>query len=381
MIGVTFTLIKIANASLHYLFDTREVLEEVVEEVGARSRGQEVQGESICLQDMGRGAGVGGESTPPGSCSSRQSPRSRSRRAQEAGGEEARPLPSTLRVDVHSGLVDQEASREQESSRSREQEGSRSRLPVPEEVIPVGGEGREEGDVVVLVDESPGGGGRVPRPPEQEAATPALDTVPGAAPSTGVRRPELSGRRLTSLSSLAQSSSPALDLAALLEPGVREGGRRQGRGAQVRRTKSALETGSQQVPPAPPPTSTVEEEEEVQQLPRGSDVDLASYQEQLEEATAALLRAGQYLEQESRYCLAPYSCYCYRGGRRRDEEDRGSGLYLPMVGSTSTDRETGDNSLLSTVRGLLVLLLLLPPAPSPEPPSPAGWPGLAVLRL
>ena len=78
------------------------------------------------------------------------------------------------------------------------------------------------------------------------------------------------------------------------------------------------------------------EEEESEQLPRGSDTDLASYQEQLEEATAALLRAGQYLEAETGKRQSKY-----RNSREesKKEEDKGSGLYMPMVGASSTDKE------------------------------------------
>ena len=78
------------------------------------------------------------------------------------------------------------------------------------------------------------------------------------------------------------------------------------------------------------------EEEESDQLPRGSDTDLASYQEQLEEATAALLRAGQYLEAETGKRQSKY-----RNSREesKKEEDKGSGLYMPMVGASSTDKE------------------------------------------
>ena len=78
------------------------------------------------------------------------------------------------------------------------------------------------------------------------------------------------------------------------------------------------------------------EEEDTEQLPRGSDTDLASYQEQLEEATAALLRAGQYLEAETGKRQSQY-----RNSREesKKDEDKGSGPYMPMVGSSSTDKE------------------------------------------
>ena len=71
-------------------------------------------------------------------------------------------------------------------------------------------------------------------------------------------------------------------------------------------------------------------------MPRGSDTDLASYQEQLEEATAALLRAGQYLEAETGKRQSQY-----RNSRdeSKKEEDKGSGPYMPMVGASSTDQE------------------------------------------
>ena len=57
-------------------------------------------------------------------------------------------------------------------------------------------------------------------------------------------------------------------------------------------------------------------------MPRGSDTDLASYQEQLEEATAALLRAGQYLEAETGKRQSQF-----RNSRdeSKKEEDKGSG--------------------------------------------------------
>ena len=79
------------------------------------------------------------------------------------------------------------------------------------------------------------------------------------------------------------------------------------------------------------------EEEDSDQLPRGSDTDLASYQEQLEEATAALLRAGQYLEAETGKRQSQY-----RNSSRdesRNDEDRGSGPFMHMVGASSTDME------------------------------------------
>merc|ERR1719450_1155269 len=133
--------------------------------------------------------------------------------------------------------------------------------------------------------------------------------------------------------------------------------RRQGgsSSAQVRRTKSALETGlvtnssNNSLQPVSmevvvrregqdvqKESVQVLEEEESEQLPRGSDTDLASYQEQLEEATAALLRAGQYLEAETG---KRHSQYRNSRDELKKEEDKGSGPYLPMVGASSTDQE------------------------------------------
>ena len=249
VIGVTFTIIKLLNAGLHHLFDTGEVLEETVEESGGR------EGEAIGMSDMRR------EGTPPVSCSSRQSPR-RGRRALE-GENDGPPGSFPLRVDVHSDTQEMVVEREQ--------------LPVPEEVITVG-EDREEGDVVILVDESPGAneGRRM-----ESKSKDGTECAPGPANSNTVSFSSITGtassqptvststtnatssrgmdaaRRFSNLSNLARSlpsgPSPAmdpvagsLDLAAILEPGYMDlVRRRQGSSSstQVRRTKSALETG------------------------------------------------------------------------------------------------------------------------------------------
>ena len=132
--------------------------------------------------------------------------------------------------------------------------------------------------------------------------------------------------------------------------------------AQVRRTKSALETGlvggcnhpsNIQLQPASVEAGRegqdirkegvqVVEEADSEQLPKGSDTDLASYQEQLEEATAALLRAGQYLEAETGKRQGSQ----FRNSRdeSKREEDKGSGLYLPTVGASSTDQDEQEDA-------------------------------------
>ena len=362
VIGVTFTIIKLLNAGLHHLFDTGEVLEEAVEENSGKD------GEAIGLSDLRR------EGTPPVSCSSRTSPRGgrRAINADNQGPSGSFPL----RVDVHSDTQDIIVEREQ--------------LPVPDEVITVGEE-REEGDVVILVDESPGAneGRRLEQKSKDgaEAGQSNINTL--SFSSTASSQPTVStnttnakssrgmdtARRFSNLSNLASSlpNGPSssvepvagsLDLAAILEPGYmdlvrqRQGGNSS---AQVRRTKSALETGL--VGGCNHPTNIqlqqasveagregqdirkegvqVVEEEDSEQLPKGSDTDLASYQEQLEEATAALLRAGQYLEAETGKRQAQF-----RNSRdeSKREEDKGSGLYLPMVGASSTDQDEQEDA-------------------------------------
>ena len=203
------------------------------------------------------------DGTPPVSCSSRQSPRRARARAMEQGENEGPPGSFPLRVDVHSDTQEMVVEREQ--------------LPVPEEVITVGEE-REEGDVVILVDESPGAneGRRMENKPKdgtggQGSGQAANSNTVSFSSITASSQPTVStsttnatssrgmdaARRFSNLSNLARSlpsgPSPAmdpvagsLDLAAILEPGYMDlVRRRQGSSssAQVRRTKSALETG------------------------------------------------------------------------------------------------------------------------------------------
>ena len=339
IIGVTFTIIKVVNGSLHHLFDTGEVVEE--------SEGGGEEGEQLGMREMG----PSGTSTPP----TPPTPRHGRPRRPQGEVEEPPSVPFPLRVDVHSGTVSTEPD-------------VRQRLPVPEEVIAVGQE-RGEGDVVILVDESPGGEARRPVVTAEEVVAAANSTNVSFSSMTASSQPTVSttttvasqgmdtARRFSNLSNLARSlpsgSSPtletatgSLDLAAILEPGYMDlVRRRQGaRTAQVRRTKSALETGLVlAIPPTPslPAEEQVQGEvqvmvEEAEHLGRGSDTDLAAYQEQLEEATAALLRAGQYLEAETG---GRYTAREERATGAQEEERRGSGVYVPMVGSTSTDRE------------------------------------------
>ncbi len=178
---------------------------------------------------------------------------------------------------------------------------------------------------------------------------------------------EPSGRRFSNLSDLAWRWPPggpagpalgadtavppggSLDLAAILEPGYLDLVRRRQHGhtaAKVRRTKSALETGlvlachsaaSLQQPVEAAVVPAVEEEQE---LPIGSDTDLAAYQEQLEEATAALLRAGEYLE-------AKTTCRQYHSGREEEAEERDPPPLSPA--DEANTEEWREQSLLSTV--------------------------------
>lgn len=341
IIGVTFTIIKVVNGLLHHLFDTGEVVEE--------SEGGGEEGEQLGMQELRP------SDTSPPSTSSRQSPR-RTRRPQ-GEVEEPPSVPFPLRVDVHTGTVSTEPE-------------VRQRLPVPDEVIAVGPE-RGEGDVVIMVDESPGGEARRPMVAAEEVVAAANSTNVSFSSMTASSQPTVStattaasqgmdtARRFSNLSNLARSlpsgSSPALeaaagsvDLAAILEPGYMDLVRRRqgGRSTQVRRTKSALETGlvlAVPTTPALPVEEQVQGEvqvvvEEAEHLGRGSDTDLAAYQEQLEEATAALLRAGQYLEAETG---GRYTAREERASGAKEEERKGSGVYFPMVGCTSTDLEEG----------------------------------------
>ena len=229
-------------------------------------------------------------------------------------------------------------------------------------------------------------------------------------------------RRFSNLSNLARSlpsdsrshlapitDTASLDLAAILDPSytgtsVRHRAARTSQGGQgVRRTKSALVTGpntqaAQAVASHPVSldagmdrgeggvrskirsglemSEVKEVAEEVnskeadlntdKRVFKGSDMDLFTYQEQLEEATKALLKAGQYLESETKnkkYMLpASASDPSYPVAQSVDESDqKGSGPYMPMVGKVQADttdveeggsrsghNETGNN-LLSSV--------------------------------
>ena len=93
---------------------------------------------------------------------------------------------------------------------------------------------------------------------------------------------------------------------------------------------------------------------------KGSDMDLNSYQEQLEEATKALLRAGQYLESETnnkKYLLTSSDQPCYEEDSEQQDSDlKGSGPYLPMVGKvskTDVDIEEGEVKASDTNQSLL----------------------------
>ena len=368
-----------------------------------------------------RGAGARA-STPPVSSSSRtsvcdQDPASDTRLVHRAGGRRLERPSSTfdLKVDVHHQLPGG---------------GSVEVTTGPQSS---GQGGREDSDVVILVDESPGqrphheatrelvleesklsGSERKAESyfrkrettPETKEVSQCTDPDPSQSCSTvttssqlTVSCPQRPGqsdnkRRFSNLSNLAQSLpsdsrselapiTGSLDLAAILDPSYTDTARqrtaRAGQGGPgVRRTKSALVTGPAQgggavashpvsldagmdrgeagarskirssaemseVKEVAEEISSKEAELDVEKrVFKGSDMDLFTYQEQLEEATKALLKAGQYLESETKnkkYILpSSASDQNYSVAQSLDDSDpKGSGPYMPMVGKVQAN--------------------------------------------
>ena len=439
LIFIFFTTIKLVNRLLHHLFDTGEVIEEELssnEVISPDKRSSKTgttgpggpPAETIGLQDM-TGARA---STPPVSSSSRTSvcdpgPASETRLVHRTGGRRLERPSSTfdLKVDVHHQLPggpSVEATHCPQTS---------------------GHGGREDSDVVILVDESPGqrphheatrelvleeskltGSERTAESyfrkreatPETKEVSQCTDPDPSQSCSSvttssqltvsGAQRPGQSEnqRRFSNLSNLARSlpsdsrshlapitDTGSLDLAAILDDSYTDTVRQRlasGRPAGVRRTKSALVTGPSQgatavasqpvsldagmdrgetgarnkirsslemseVKEVAEEVSSKEAELDIEKrVLTGSDMNLSDYQEQLEEATKALLKAGQYLESETKNkkYMMPSSASdpSYTVAQSLDESDpKGSGPYMPMVGKLQADAkdvELGDVS-------------------------------------
>ena len=383
-----FVVIKSVNQLLHHMFDTSEVMEEQIsgdEDFGqARSHlGPDTNQECIGLQDM---TGAGRSSTPPVSSSSRNS-------LAEAGAGQERPVRRSrrlerpgstfdLKVDVHPVGRAGDRLDTDVVIMVDESPGERGHHEVTRELVL--GESKQDHyyqrkpEVSEASEVSPDKTG-------QSQCEISLGSVTTASQLTvsGHRRPD--DRRFSNLSNLARSLpsdsssmlepvTGSLDLAAILEPGYSQVTRQKERTTKVRRTKSALETGqtvsldagintevskykrnkSLEISEAPQAIREVAEEVssreaeldmEIQandQHFKGSDVNLSTYQEQLEEATKALLIAGQYLERETnnKQYLSPAADQDLATAGEGEETDlRGSGPYLPMVGRVKT-RET-----------------------------------------
>ena len=255
-------------------------------------------------------------------------------------------------------------------------------------------------------------------------------------------------RRFSNLSNLARSLpsdsrhniqpiTGSLDLAAILDPCYTTDGVRKrsghGRAHRVRRTKSALVTspgggsgvsvpshpvsldaginhdkhrvkgksleltGSEAIREVVEEVSSREGELDMEVSTGLHDPEHCSYEEQLEEATKALLNAGQYLESETLHKEFLSSGYLLSRKKKLEEQDddndddeeddKGSGPYLPMVGRVKHDVDVEacvddddhghGHSLLSSV-GLDWLFDVSEPDQPPGSPKPVS--AGAVLR-
>ena len=436
-------VIKSVNQILHHMFDTSEVMEEQIpgdEDFGhPRSNlGPDTNQECIGLQDM---TGAARSSSSRNSLAETGAGQERQER-QERPVRRSRRLerPSStfdLKVDVHP--VSRAGDRQDTDvviMVDEESPGERGHEVTRELVLGEAKQDRfyhrkaEAAEVSEVSEVSPD----KPGLSQCEVSLGSVTTSSQLTVSCQ-RRPD--DRRFSNLSNLARSLpsdsssmlepvTGSLDLAAILEPGFSQAGRQKERTTKVRRTKSALETGqtvsldaginsevskykrnkSLETSEAPQSIREVAEEvssreaeldmevqANVEQRFKGSDVNLSTYQEQLEEATAALLIAGQYLERETnnkKYLTQSAEQDDSTTGEAEETDLRGSGPYLPMVGRVKSketkegrvgeveDSPAAHNETGASLRSTVGLDWLFSDS---EPDQPPGSPKLIAQPL
>ena len=428
LIFVFFATIKLVNRLLHRLFDTGEVYEEDLSphDLSQPSRSPGAgPGESIGLQDMTGAAAR--SATPPVSSSSRNSvadtaPGDTRLVHRSAGGRRLERPSSTfdLKVDVHP----QAGPSHSQSGPPADSCADSDVVIMVDESPGAGQRPHHEATRALVLEESKSSGqDRADTFYRQREAADTKEMSPGeaeAATSTSsvttssqlpTSRPPDTTRRFSHQSNLArslpsgqtsrlilESDTGSLDLAAILDPSYVTSVRPRSRGHHVRRTKSALVTGpSGGQPPASSshPASLeagintqyklelgeaglgevteevagkeTDSEQKIGQAEfKGSDMDLFTYQEQLEEATKALLQAGQYLESETqnkKYLVSSGDTSSYGNTQQAQTtstlneviDPKGSGPYMPMVGKVSSEAQpaTEEESHNDTGQSLL----------------------------